>query len=151
MPYIEFAVFKWGLLRECCSHMRLAKSIRLKDGITAFPTLTNTRAGALPRQLKPWQWEGGWENRAKKSNDHGVTSAQKAALAFKHLHNYRGECSRQKQTDKILISNWFMQSILMFKKKKKKPLRIVCQKHRNKIMTSHTNTKKWWSTYRQCM
>ncbi len=42
MSYTEFAVFRRGLPRECRSNMRLAKSIRLKDGITAFPTLTNT-------------------------------------------------------------------------------------------------------------
>ncbi len=42
MSYTEFAVFRCGLLRECRGNMRLAKRIRLKDGVTAFPTLTNT-------------------------------------------------------------------------------------------------------------
>lgn len=121
MSYIEFAVFRCGLPRECCSNMRLAKSIRLKDGITAFPTLTNTRAGALPRQLKPWQWEGGWENRAKKSNDHGATSAQRTAHTY--IQTPLQIQGRMFETETVC---WFMQSTRTCKKKRS------CQKHKKK-------------------
>lgn len=37
------SLFQGAFPRECCGEMRLAKSIRLKDGITAFLTLTSTR------------------------------------------------------------------------------------------------------------